>query len=62
MIYYIFKEASSLALDILVEVLEDYISAFFKLLKNLKQIHQVDLNKSDPKTSLVQYNHYSSEV
>ena len=37
-------EASSVAIDVLVDVLDHYIESFFKLLKNLQSIHQVDIN------------------
>ncbi len=50
------------SLEILVDLLESYILSIFKIFKNLKSIHQVDLNKKESKTSLVQNNYYSTHV
>ena len=38
------QEASSVAVDVLVDVLDHFIDSFFKLLKNLQGIHQADIN------------------
>lgn len=51
-------EVSSLSLDILVDVLDHFLESFFKLLKNLRNVHQVDLTEPE---ELIKNNYYSTQ-
>lgn len=54
-----FVEINSSCFEILVDLLESYVLSIFKILKNLQNIHQTDLN-SIANSSLVKNSWYSS--
>ncbi len=61
LIYKIIATTES-SFDVLIDILESYILPIFKILKNLQTIHQFDLNKPEPKHSMVQTDYYSSSL
>lgn len=57
------KDASSIALNILVDVLDHFIDSFCRLFKNLRQIHQFSLTDNQTSSPLSFTNDfYSSQV
>ena len=47
-------------MDILIDVLDNFLESFFKLCNNLQSIHQVDLNANE--SEFHPNNFYSSQV
>ena len=42
------QEASNVALDILVDVLEHFVQSFLGTLRSLARMHQIDVNADEP--------------
>lgn len=56
-----FNEISSIAMDILVDLLEHFIESFFKIMKNLKSVNLFDVQEVNSGVG-VSANYYHSEV